>query len=117
MPPGSPRPAPIRSWGGRGSSARRAGSRLACANCGRRWAQTSGLGRSGDRELARGADAASAGVDALGVPADEDRRLLDVGDPAARGLAVGVAHIVAEGNALATDFAAILQAFSLVVGS
>ncbi len=67
--------------------------------------------------LPRRPDAAGAGVDSGDVPAHVDTGLLDIGDPAARRLAIRVAHVVAKDDALAANFAAILQVTQPRVGS
>lgn len=64
---------------------------------------------SGGGELAGCADATRASMHARGVAVDIDGGLLDIGDPAARRLAVRVAHVVSKRDSLPTDLAAILH--------
>src|SRR5215467_15528408 len=85
-----------RSWSRAALSTARATSRTTFERCGRRSADW----------LAQGANAARARENPPRCAIDHDRCLLDVGQPAAVGLAVGVAHVVAVRHALATQLTA-----------
>lgn len=53
--------------------------------------------------LAQGAQAARANVDALILATHHDALGLDIGDPSARGVVLGMAYIVAVARLFATD--------------